>query len=128
MSYEGRAEMQAKLKADSAVTAKVGTYASEPAIYSTALMPEAFDGAGVSMYLSSPTDGGDNLQNYRNTISCWSKRREEVEELQDAVFTALNRHAEGSTTFFKCSKIQVIPPPKKGGDYNAPVEVLVRQR
>jgi hypothetical protein len=128
MSFDGRSEMQAKLKADPAVTALVGTYLSKPAIYSVPLTPEKYTGDAISMYLSAPTDGGLEYGSYRNTVNCWTTDYSKSENLQAAVFDSLNRSLEGSDTFFVCSKLQVIPPQQLGGDYNAPVEVLVRTR
>jgi len=123
--------MQTKLKADSTVTGLVGTYLSQPAIYSVPLMPQKYDGngkGGISMYLSGIKDGGEELDGTRNTCSCWAISYDKAEELQEAVFSALNRHSEGNDTFFKCSKLQIIEPTALGGDYLAPVEVLVRKR
>lgn len=123
MSINGRTEMQTKLTNDATVYGLVGEE-----IYSIPLTPQKSTGPAISMYLSSPTDGGLNYGSYRNTCSCWSKTYMGAQDIQDAAFNALNRQSEDSNTFFVCSKLQVIPPAKIGGDYNAPLEVLVRQR
>jgi len=128
MSIDGRAEIQTKLKADSTVLSIVGTYKSTPAIYSIPLMPLKYQGNGVSMYLSGSKDGGSELNGTRNTCSCWATDYSTAEALQEAVYSALNRHSESNDTFFKCNKLQIISPNEQGGDYLAPVEVLVRKR
>ena len=125
---EGRTELRAKLIADSAVTALVGTYKGSPAIFDAPLTPDKYDDAAISMYLTSPTDGGETLGIFSNTVNCWATSYTVAENMQDAAFEALNRRMEGSDTFFKCSKQVIIPPQNTGGDYNAPLEVLVRQR
>lgn len=129
MSIDGRTEIQAKLKADSTVVGIVGIYKTQPAIFSVPIMPQKYAGKnGISMYLSGVKDGGAELDGTRNTCSCWTQSYSKAEELQEAVFAALNRHSEGSNTFFKCNKLQIIEPRDLGGDYLAPVEVLVRKR
>jgi len=126
LSLNGRTEIQTKLKADSNVTAIVGTYLTQPAIYSVPLT--AYDGDSITMYQSAPKNGGLELDTDSNTVNCWSKKYDTAEALQEAVYVSLNRNSEGGDTFFKCSKVQVIPSPEIDGYYNAPVEVLVRKR
>lgn len=123
MSIDGRAELQAHLKADSSVTDIVGT-----AIYSIPVVKNKTAAKAISMYLTSPTAGSNTIGIYRNTINCWTKTYADSEALQEAVFQSVNRAGYGGNTFFKCDKLQVIPPQETGGDYNAPVEVLVRIR
>jgi hypothetical protein len=128
LSIDGRAEIQAKLKADSSVSDLVGTYLDQPAIYSIPLAPSSYSGTAITMYLTSPVDGGLVLKSYRNTVNCWALSFNEAQALQEAVYQCLNRQSYGNDSSFKCSKTQIIEPQEISGDYNAPVEVLVRQR
>jgi len=118
---DGRTEIHAVLSADAPVIALVGT-----AVYDAPLVPDNYTGAAISMYLTAPTNGGDSIGIYNNTVNCWGKTYTQVEDMQDAVFNALNRKSYGGNTFFRCSKSVIIPPQNTDGDYNAPVEVLVR--
>jgi hypothetical protein len=122
---DGRTEIRAKLLLDPSVTDLVGEYESLPAIFDSPLVPEKYLDPAISMYLTTPVDGGLNYGSYNNTVNCFSKTYKEAQSIQDAVYQALNRKSyDGS--FFRCSKQVIIPPQETGGDYNAPVEVLVR--
>ena len=121
-------EVKAKLLADSTVVSLVGEYSSVPAIFGTAVIPDTYTDDGISMYRSAPFPGGLDYIADQITVNCYSKSRGSALDIQDAVFKGLNRSAYGADTFFRCSKLQVISPAQTGGDYNAPVEVLMRQR
>ncbi len=124
----GLTEVKAKLLADSAVVASTGTYLTKPAIYGQPLAPNKYEGKAITMYNSLPINGGLNYGSYGITVNNFGKKYSDVSTMQEAVFDALNRHAEGEATFFRCTKLQIISPRETGGDYNAPVEVLTRQR
>ena len=125
----GTVETKLKLLADSTVTGLVTTYLSKPAIFSKPVIPEKVKGAAISIYRSLPTDGGLDFGNYGVTVNCYAKTFKKAEDMQDAVFSALNRHSQGDDTFFVASKTLILQPASiGGGDYNAPVEVTVKQR
>ncbi len=129
MSINGRSEIQAKLKADSNVTALVDVYLTQPAIYSVPITPDyAMVKGAISMYLSTPIDGSLEFETANNTVNCWALDYNKAEALQQAVFASLNRVSENGNTFYKCSKQIIIPPQEISGEYNAPVEVLFRKR
>ena len=121
-------EVKAKLLATPAVVSSVGTYLTKPAIFGKPVVPPKYTGKAISMYRSIPTSGGLEYTAKGITVNCFGKTRDNAEDIQTEVFEALNRRAYGEDTFFLCSKIQIINPQNTGGDYNAPVEVLLRQR
>jgi hypothetical protein len=125
---EGRTEIYNVLSVDTNVTDKIGTYSSKPAIFTSPVVPASYKKNAISMYLTVPTNGGLEYGNYSNTVNNFAKSYNEAEDMQKAVYDSLNRASEGSDTFFLCAKQIVISPSDTGGDYNAPVEVLVRQR
>ena len=125
---DGRTEVKAKLLADSTVVSSVGTYLTKPAIYGQPLVPEAYTGKAISMYNAVPTNGRLELSTYGVTVNCYAKKYSDVETIAEAVFDALNRHSGINESFFVCSKLPVIPAPETGGDFNQPIEVLVRKR
>lgn len=124
---DGRTEIREKLVLDSSVTSLVGSFEGSPAIFDAPLTPQKYDGAAISMYLVSPTNGGLEYGEYSNTVNSWASTYTQAENIQDAVYKSLNRLSQDDV-FFRCSKQVIIPPQETGGDYNAPVEVLTRQR
>jgi hypothetical protein len=97
-------------------------------IYASPVVPSDIELPAVSMYLTTVTDGGLEYGNFPNTVNCFADSYNDAEDLQDAVFQALNRSSGENETFFTCGKQIIIPPSNTGGEYNAPVEVLTRQR
>ena len=120
---EGRTEIRTALSGDSTVTDITSTR-----IFASPVIPQGTKLPAASMYLSATTSGGLEIGNYSNTVNCFADTYNEAEDLQDAVFEALNRSSGDNGTFFLCGKQIVIPPSNTGGEYNAPVEVLTRQR
>lgn len=121
-------EVKAKLLSDPDVVALVGTYSSKPAIYGNPLAPSKYNGDAITMYRTSPRNDSLEYAEDLITVNCFSRKRNKAAEIQDEVRKALNRNMEGDNTFFRTSSLPIIPPQNKEGDYNAPVEVLVRQR
>lgn len=125
----GMPEIRTILLADSSVTDLVGTYYSKPAIYDIPLLPGKYAGDGITMYQSSGDNGGSEFGEWNITINSFTSDYQACITLREAAYTALNRKMEGSDTFFRCSRLPVILPATTGGsDYNAPLEVYVRQR
>ena len=125
---DGRTEIRAKLLTDTAVTTQLGTYDSVAAIFDAPVAPDQYTDNCLTMYLTAPTNGGLDIGIYQNTVNCYAKTYQEAESIQDSVYSSLNRHSEGSDTFFGCSKQVIIESGQTGSDYNAPVEVTVKQR
>jgi len=125
----GLTETKAKLLADPSVVSSVSTYKTKPAIFGKPVVPEKVSGNAISMYLSVPVDGGLEYGNFGLTVNCWASKYDKCIDIQEAVYNALNRQTYAGNTFFLCIKSVVIPSTTVGGgEYNAPVEVLVRQR
>lgn len=124
----GITEVKAKLLADTTVVASVGTYQTKPTIYGKPVVPQKVTGKAISMYLSTGTNGGLEIEQYTITVNCYGVKYNDVITIQDAVYQALNREQYGTDTFFRCSKLPVLPASQTADDYNAPVEVLVRIR
>jgi len=122
---DGRTELRAKLIADSAVVALVGTYKGSPAVFDAPLAPNDYEDNAVTMYLSASFIGGPVVQ-AQNTVNCFAKTYTEAENIQAAVYDSLYRSRYDDVAFTP-SKQVVIPPQNTGGDYNAPVEVLTKQ-
>ena len=125
---DGRTEIRAKLLADSTVTTQLGLYATLPAIFDAPVAPDQYADNCLTMYLTAPTNGGLDIGIYQNTVNCYAKTYQEAESIQESVYSSLNRHSEGANTVFTCSKQVIIESGVTGSDYNAPVEVTVKQR
>lgn len=125
---DGMTELRDKLRADSTVTGLVVSYGGFPAIYEYPVIPSNVHGAAISMYFASPRVGGLEYVSSPATVNCYARTYKDALALQDAAQSAVNRKMEGTDTFFVGSKLPVIPPQSTGGDYNAPIEVLIRQR
>ena len=124
----GLTEVKAMLLATPAVVSSVGTYSSKPAIYGKPVVPQKYSGKAISMYLSAATNGGLDILENTITVNCYGSTYNNTITIQDEVYTALNRESYESDTFFRCSKLPVLPASQTADDYNAPVEVLVRKR
>jgi hypothetical protein len=130
----GEIKLRDKLINDAGVLASVDTYidASQnvlPAIWKSMVVPSSFDESGKSInyYLNQPTDGGLEYGNYTYTINCRALTEGLAEVIQRAVYTALNRlKSDVGRGFFRCSMRPPIPPADKTDNYNAIVEVLIR--
>lgn len=115
------------LKSDPTIISLVDTYSGMVAVFGSPVMPDDFGGDGISMYRSSPLSAREEIIYDRITINCYSKVRSNALEMQAAVKDALNRKSSGSA-FYVCSLLPVITSGESRDDYNAPVEVLKRQR
>jgi hypothetical protein len=81
----------------------------------------------INHYRAGRIDGGKPIILTTDLIACRAYTENDAQNIQDAVFTALNRiKSDDDCSFFVCSKLQVIPPSDSTDNYNAQVEVSVK--
>lgn len=111
----------------STVTAEVGTYKSESAIWAATLIPPAYTGDGINFYLSEPYDARMDIEIYNYIINCRSDSETQSHAIANAVLTATNRKFNNDY-YISCTVQQTLPPADETDDYNTIVNATLKKR
>jgi len=129
--------IQTALLADSSVTSLLSTFVdsntvTQYAIFNDGVMPKWATELSlpntINYYRIGSVDGGLEYGDVRYSISCRGDELQDAEDIQYAVYTALNRHLSSLTGFFICTALPTISPKDSTDNYNAPIEVRIKTK
>ena len=133
MGWES-SRIQDKLYNDPGIQALVDTFkdnndVTRYGIFNDKVRPKWFTGDNcITYYRLAPVDGGLEYGDYMYTVNCRARTMTEAEDLQIAVFNALNRRSSSDDGFIVCSALPVISPIDSTDNYNAPIEAHLKTR
>jgi len=130
---DGSNKIQSIILGEPAITALLDTFTDDTsnvffASFNDKLIPTDFEGHNtINFYKSSNLDGGLEYTDLLWILNCRGINYQDASILQDTVFTTFNRYNK-ENYFFICNKIPVISPSDSTDNYNAPVEVRLRNK
>ena len=130
----GVEEMSAILQADTNVTSQIDTFndgvGTYPAIWHDLMIPRDFGGTKtINFYENEPVNHTLNYGRYSFTYNCRGETMKEARNIREAVKDALNRAGDSTGDFFFiCESSLVLKPADERDNYNAILNVVVRER
>ena len=102
------------------------SWTSYPAIFNDVVIPKTFKkDNSINYYTVSNFQGGLEYDSIKYTVNCRSNGYVRSRAIQEEVFNVINR-VTNEGAFFRCDKLPVIPPRDETDNYNAIVEILLR--
>lgn len=117
------------LNNDSTLTALIGIYESNAAIfYDTALPDDCITKETINFYLTEPKEGGDQIIREVYIINCRARTMEHSNNIAFRVAQLLNRSQPDNNSFSYCKILSNLPPADNTDVYNTPVYTRIHKR
>lgn len=117
------------LKNDSVLTALIGTFKTEPAIFYDLIIPSTCETKKtINFYIVEPKDGFSEINREAYNVNCRAESFYDANQIALRVNTLLNRVYPDDNSYSSCRILPGINPQDESDVYNVPVFCRIHNR